>query len=58
MGQANLVVEVCRVVEHGSLVSRSSDVILHHILLLGEVTIKLENTKKNSDKTLINTTGL
>jgi len=40
----NLVLKICRVVEHCSLVGRCAYVILHHVLLLRHVTVELGNT--------------
>lgn len=40
--QHDLVAEIGQIGENGSLVSRGSDIILHHVLLLGQVTVELE----------------
>lgn len=39
---AHLVLEVCVVLQDGALVRACPHIVLHHILLLGQVAIKLE----------------
>lgn len=44
---AHLVLEVCVVLQDGALVGARPHVILHHVLLLGQVAIKLEQRHSN-----------
>ena len=41
-----LVFEVCVVLEDGPLVGSGPNVVLHHVLLLGEVAIELQDEEK------------
>ena len=38
----NLILEVREIGNDGPLISRGSDVVLHHVLLLGEIPIELK----------------
>ena len=44
---AHLVLEVCVVLQDGALVGPRPHVVLHHVLLLGQVAIKLEQRQAN-----------
>lgn len=46
-GPAHLVLEVCVVLQDRTLVGARSHVVLHHVLLLGQVAIKLEQRRVN-----------
>lgn len=46
-GPAHLVLEVCVVLQDCALVGARPHIVLHHVLLLGQVAIKLEQRHAN-----------
>lgn len=46
----DLVLEVCVVLEDGPLIGSCPDVVLHHVLLLGEVAIELEERRREREQ--------
>lgn len=45
-----LVLEVSVVLEDGPLIGSCPDVVLHHVLLLGEVAIELEEQRREREQ--------